>query len=781
VRPAPVASYRLQLTPERGFGEVATRLDRLAQLGISHVYLSPVTEATPGSEHGYDVVDHTTVRAELGGVDALGALLDALADHDMAAIVDHVPNHTAVGVAEQNRRWWELLRDGPGSPADRWFDVDWAAADGQVLLPLLDRPLADVVAGAAVTATSLGGEPVLVVGDHRLPMAAGTAELSPADALARQHWRLVEWRRPERNVRRFFAIDGLAAVRVEHPEVADAVDTVPRLLVEHDAFGGLRIDHVDGLADPLAYLQRVRDLIGGRWLVVEKILAPGETLPPNWPVDGTTGYEHARLLEHALLDTDGWRRLAARWAAAVGDDRPFRDWELDARREVLDGPLRPDRDRVARLATAVLGRWPPDEVAAAVNELSAHLRRYRTYLPADDDGRRALDAARDETVDHRPDLAGAVDALLAVIDDPPSAIAVELRTRWQQLTGPATAKGVEDRAFWRYVPLASLGEVGGHPEVGHDADPVTALHTHHATVAARWPVTINAGTTHDAARSEDVRATGLVLADAVDAFGDVVDEWRSTASFADLDPAVQWLALQTVATTPDLTIPRLEAFLVKAAREADQSTSWTEPDHTYEQRLAALGRDVLAWPTLIELAAAVDRPGRARTLAMLAVRVTAPGVPDVYQGTEAFRFLLVDPDNRTTPHDEELDRLVAGAGTTDGRAAWADPIATAARAVTLRRLLALRRRQPEAFGPGSGYALLPVVAGDGVIAFARLDAAGDAVVVTVAARRSDPAASVELPPGTWRHVLVDGEETWAGRIELARLLAPFPAAVLVRA
>ena len=333
--PPPTATYRFQLTPTFGFADAAAQLPRLARLGISHVYLSPVTEAVPGSTHGYDVTDHTKVRDELGGIDGLTALLDDLARRGMGALVDHVPNHTAVAQAELNPRWWAMLRDGPESESARWFDVDWAAADGHVILPVLGDPLDEVVGRLEV----VGDE--LRLGPQRFPLAPGTESLAPADALARQHYRLQWWRDPARNVRRFFTIDGLVGLRVVDPEVAAVVDTVPRMLAEHDAFAGVRVDHVDGLVDPQAYLDRLRVAIGDRWIVVEKILAAGETLPRAWAVEGTTGYEHATVLEHAMLDRHGWARMRAGWVRSTEDGRPFREWELDARREVLQLGLRP--------------------------------------------------------------------------------------------------------------------------------------------------------------------------------------------------------------------------------------------------------------------------------------------------------------------------------------------------------------------------------------------------------------------------------------------------------
>ena len=240
------------------------------------------------------------MRDELGGLAGLTALLDALAERGMGALVDHVPNHVAVAQAELNPQWWAMLRDGPDSTAARWFDVDWAAADGHVILPVLGQPLDDVVAELEL----VGDE--LRLGPQRFPLAPGTESFaSAADALAHQHYRLQWWRDPARNVRRFFTIDGLVGVRVVDPEVAAVVDTVPRLLADHEAFAGVRVDHIDGLVDPLAYLDQLREAIGDRWLVVEKILAADETLPGAWPVEGTTGYEHAAVLEHAFLDRRG--------------------------------------------------------------------------------------------------------------------------------------------------------------------------------------------------------------------------------------------------------------------------------------------------------------------------------------------------------------------------------------------------------------------------------------------------------------------------------------------
>jgi len=783
-RPAvPVATYRVQLTPRNTLADVVGHLDRLHALGISHLYLSPVAEAVPGSTHGYDVVDHTQVREELGGLVGLLALLDALAPLRMAAIVDHVPNHVAVGRAELNPRWWAMLRDGPGSSAADWFDVDWEAFGGRVLLPVLGAPLDELVAGGDVQVDPAadGGDlgMYLRVGAQRYPLAAGTDELGVADALAAQHYDLRHWRDPQRNVRRFFTVDDLVAVRVEDPAVALAVDTVPRLLAEHPAFAGVRVDHVDGLADPAEYLAGLRRTIGDdRLLFVEKILAPGEQLPHDWPVDGTTGYEHIRVLERALLDRRGFVALAERWGDTTGDDRPYHELELQAGREVLDGGLRPDVERVARAAVAAGVEEPTGDgsthVVAAVRELSAQLGRYRTYLPLDAAGAEALRTAYAESVALCPELAPTLDQLVAAIVVGEN----ELRVRWQQLTGPATAKGVEDRAFFRYVPLSTLCEVGGDPSPPDD-DAVAALHAWHAAMQERWPATMLAGTTHDTKRSEDVRARGLALAATVDRWDALYDGW--TAAHGDglgVDPGTQWLALQTALTAGPLDAARLHEFLLKAAREAAVRTSWADHDDDYEAALGELAATLVAWRPLAGAIEAIDTDGRARSLALLAMRLTAPGVPDVYQGTEAFHFALTDPDNRVEPDHGALDALVSRAADVDGPAAWAEPRAPTARAVTIRRVLVARRT----VGVLAGYQPLTVVGPDAeqIVAFARTDANGTPVLITAVSRAGTTTidATLPLPPGQWRLLLDDAAGTATTSLALGPTLSAFPACVL---
>ena len=502
----PIASYRFQLTPSFGFDAVAALFGAVRELGVSHVYLSPVAEAIPGSEHGYDVVDHGVVRSEFGGQDALVRLLDRAAEFELGVVVDHVPNHVSIAHAEFNPQWWTLLRDGPDSTAAEWFDVDWELTGGRVIVPKLGEPIEAVLAagGIEVSIGDLG--PELRIGALRFPLAAGTEHLAPAEAIAAQHYQLTWWRDPARNVRRFFTIDDLVAVRVENEAVASVVDTLPRRLCRHAAFAGVRVDHVDGLADPQRYLVGLRDTIGDRWLLVEKILGPAERLPGGWPVDGTTGYEHITTVEHALLDPAGFDPIDGLWREVIAtdcrlDSGDFERMERTARTEVLDGGLLPDLQRLVRTVTAAT-EIGAEVAQRSITALTLALDRYRTYLPDDDASADVLAEIEHVAVADRPDLASGVRTVAELIrrDD-------LVRSRWQQLTGPVMAKGAEDRAFYRHQRLSSLCEVGGRP--GTWTLPIRDFHAHQQHTQAGWPLNMLTATTHDTKRSEAVRARSL--------------------------------------------------------------------------------------------------------------------------------------------------------------------------------------------------------------------------------------------------------------------------------
>lgn len=821
----PVATYRIQLGPDFGFAAAERAVGPLAHLGISHLYLSPVAEAVNGSTHGYDVVDPATVRDALGGETALMSLGQAARRHGMWLLVDIVPNHVSTAEPHRNRWWWEVLRRGRVAAEAGFFDVDWEAADERVIVPCLGRPLPDAVE-AGELGLEASGDAVRYF-DRTFPLRPDGPTGSRAagellGALELQHHKLAFWRDPERNVRRFFTIDDLVAVRPEVPEVAEAVLAIAESLARGGVLGGVRVDHIDGLADPAAFLADLRHRVGeDKWVLVEKILVGDEGLPALG-ADGTTGYEWITIVDHLFTHPGGERPLD-RLAAELGREHGrYGDAEEEGVREVLAGALRPDLERVARTAEKELGdpRGSWIRYTEALVELTVALHRYRTYLPggsrsgevpfadSPEDRERAVLAGAAGRAAAQLDAAGRqrLDQLVGAIG-----AGGELTTRWQQLTGPALAKGGEDRALYRWIRLSAHNEVGGDP--GRWGCRLDEFHEHNARVARDCPLTLLASSTHDTKRSEDLRTRLLGLAEHGARWAEAVGRWTVELDGLGVGPArlggtTVHLALQTAVGAWPIDSHRLGAYLVKAAREAERQTSWTDPDAATEAALGdladvltegALGSEMASWAERLEPAA------RSASLAQLVLRLTSPGVPDIYQGGESWLHTLVDPDNRGLL---DLGRLAAVAGAVPTRGqVWQ---AGEPKAAVMLRLLRLRRRYPACFGPSGGYEPLWATGrfADHVVAHRRHVAGEPGGVVTVAARYPDSRAggwgagtmdstTLELPGGTWADVLLadsfEGERSvevergvdggrpveLEGVVEIDRLLGDRPAAVLV--
>ncbi len=501
---APSSTYRLQLRPGFGFAEAQALVPYLRDLGVGAVYVSPVLDATPGSTHGYDVTDPTQARPELGGPEGWDAFTATVREAGLGLVVDVVPNHMSVEVPRANPWWWSVLAEGEASPWAGHFDVDWSR--GRLLVPVLGDD-------ADVAELALDGDE-LTYDDHRFPIDAGTladpsfASMTPQQVHDRQHYELVGWRRggAELNYRRFFDITTLAAVRVEDEQVFDDTHREVLRWVEEGRVTGLRIDHPDGLSDPGGYLRRLHEAAPDAWLVVEKILHPGEELPTTWPVDGTTGYDAMREVAGVLLDRGGngrggeapWQTLTER----LGAPADYAAVEEDARRMVTRKVLVAEVRRIAALVRDV----HQDAARTAVAETMVAFGVYRSYLP--EAGREAWDAAIERARTRRPDVDPAIRALDAQVTEEPTG---ELATRIQQTSGMVVAKGTEDTTFYRFTRFAALNEVGGSPDVwGVDVD---GFHALAAAREADHPTAMTALTTHDTKRSEDTRARMLTLAE----------------------------------------------------------------------------------------------------------------------------------------------------------------------------------------------------------------------------------------------------------------------------
>jgi (1->4)-alpha-D-glucan 1-alpha-D-glucosylmutase len=780
----PPSTYRLQITSDFTLDDAAAQVDYLAALGAGWIYLSPVLQAEPGSDHGYDVIDHGQVDPARGGAAALQRACDAAHAAGMGVLIDVVPNHVGVATPAHSVWWWDVLKNGPESRYREAFDVDWAAGGGKLLMPIL---------GSAddLDALEIDGDE-LVYYDNRLPIAPGTAGGTPQEVHARQHYELIDWRRgdSELNYRRFFAVTTLAAIRVELPAVFDESHAEITRWIREGLADGLRIDHPDGVFDPAGYLDRLAEATGGTYVLVEKILEPGENLPQNWRTDGTTGYDAMGIIDRVLVDPAGEPGLTALDTELRGGV-PV-DWENlihDTKRAVADVSLRAEVNRLGRLARAANPDLVDPEDALA--ELLACFPVYRTYL-VPEDGRdnppAAEDVARDEQLmtenaarakHFRPDLADSIDAVTALLRD----ASLEVARRFQQTSGMVMAKGVEDCAFYRYTRLTTLTEVGADPsDFAVDVDEFHEIQTDRL---ARLNSSMVAMSTHDTKRSEDTRARISVLAELPDHWMTFVRE--VVARIGDLplvlaDGPVLNLVLQATVGAWPISPERLDAYALKASREAGSSTNYLDPNEAYEKQLSTLVERLLPGGNLAESVAGtvaeLTAPGWSNSLSAKLIALTVPGVPDTYQGTELWDFSLVDPDNRR-PVDYAVRRSILS-GLPAAGALPVDETAAAKLLVT-SRALTLRRDHPELF---QRYVAL-TTRGTAAAHLVAYDRGGAVVLATrlpvgLAAVGGWADTTVDIPPGVYTDALTGTRHEVDGNARVSDLLTALPVALLVR-
>ncbi|WP_051452013.1 malto-oligosyltrehalose synthase [Actinospica robiniae] len=816
----PSGTYRIQLTDSMTFDDVCAQVDYLDRLGVSHVYLSPILQAAIGSTHGYDVVDHNQIAEGLGGVEGLRRLAERLHARGMGAIVDVVPNHMAVPVPEKrNRALWSVLREGPESPYASWFDVDWSAQDGALLLPVLGRRIAECLRTGELAvdesdeAVAEFGGPVLRYFSHVFPVRPGTEHLPMHTLVRAQHYRLAYWRvaTEEPGYRRFFDVSSLIAIRVEDSGVLHATHRLLLELMREGILDGLRIDHPDGLADPRGYLRFLRKATSGAWTVVEKILAADEQLPIDWECAGTTGYDAQRAIGALLTDPIGAERLVALYVGLTGSAQDFGPVAREARLFVLDTVLRAEADRLVEVLVAICRTELElrDHTQLGLHEsvcaLIANLRVYRAYSvpgeppPADSVIRveAAAKAAAAQLPAERHETLYLVRDIALGRVGPRDELRDEFQIRFQQTCAAVTAKGVEDTAFYRWTALPGASDVGGEP-----TEPALAPARFHGFCALRqaeWPAAMTVLSTHDSKRSEDVRARLTVLTEmpedwAVALAGFQTAVRATAAPPAAPEPADEYLLWQSLFGAWPIDGERLLPYLRKALREAKTRTSWSAPDEDYEARVLDFAAAALASDKVrAEVEAFVQRIEPYTTSNILTqklVQLTMAGVPDVYQGSESEFWALTDPDNRR-PVDfghlrELLDKADADA---EGDSAAEARGGALAKILVTSRALRLRRERPEFFGPEASQTPL----------FAIGPAAGHAVallrgenVATVGTRL--PAAlerfggwrdtALPLPPGTWRCRLsgrayrVDAQSGVG--LPLAWLTEHLPVALLVR-
>ncbi|MBW8245829.1 malto-oligosyltrehalose synthase [Enterobacter mori] len=693
----PSATYRIQFRNGMTFDRVVALIPYFRDLGISHLYASPVFTATTDSTHGYDVTDPNEIDPAIGGRDGFNRMAAALRQAGMGLILDIVPNHMSTSL--ENRWWRDVIEHGKQSRYARYFDIDWSRP---LTLPFLgDTFEAELEKGAIrLHRDSVTNKASLVYYETAYPLNPGTWDenKSIAELHEAQSWRLMSWREAPKQLswRRFFEITGLVGVRVEDEQVFHDTHRLILELVHDGTVDGLRIDHIDGLADPLGYLQRLRQATGPDcYITVEKILAKGEQLPAEWPVSGTTGYEFIASLAEVLVDDASLERLENVHNETLGVTVDRQNALRDAKGLMTDRNFEGEFTTLLNLARDLAQHngveIQTDDIHHALRELLIAFPVYRTYGTAE--GLTPSDVTLLSRVvasvnASEPALSLIVRILTADLPERDRDSATLFRTRFQQLTGPLMAKSVEDTLFFRHNLELALNEVGADPTPR--AFSLSRFHQEMRIRLARQPDALLGTSTHDTKRGEDARARLYTLTEAPEQWGENLARWRQmnqthvrflndgTAPNA----ADTWMIYQALAGVWPATLSpddrdglqtleaRFLGFIEKALREAKQRTDWIDSNESYENVVMDYVRHLLSPDNTLflhdfsETLQPFVRAGLMNSLSQTVIKLTAPGVPDIYQGSEALNFSLVDPDNRREPDFAALVQNLSTANST---------------------------------------------------------------------------------------------------------------------
>lgn len=776
----PTATYRIQFRNGMTFERATTLVPYLKRLGISHLYASPIFTATTGSTHGYDVTDANDIDPVIGGRVGFDRMVKALKEAGLGLILDIVPNHMAASL--ENRWWRDVIEHGENSRYARHFDIDWTRP---LTLPFLGDTFDNALAAGEISlqADPQTGKPTLAYYDCFYPLTPESWQSDPEAVLSltdnaaiselhqRQPWRLTSWRDAPHSLsyRRFFEITGLVGMRVEDKTVFDDTHRLILELVHSGAVDGLRVDHVDGLADPKGYLEQLRQHAGPDcYITVEKILGEGEQLPRDWPISGTTGYEFIDALSDVLVDDDNMETLRRAYEDVLGRSVDMES-ELRAAKLLMSGRnFEGEFTTLLRLSLEIAtnegAALSETSARAALRELLVAFPVYRTYGTVE--GMTPADYAMLQNVAESVRALGnlpnpeALDFLLRILTGDLSESDAEevstFRIRFQQLTGPLMAKSVEDTLFFRQHMALALNEVGSEPLPRTRS--LAAFHEAMKIRLERQPDALSTTSTHDTKRGEDARARLYAVTEAPERWAGCVIRWRemNKSKVVLIDDGAaprsgsKWMIYQALAGAWPVTLrpddskglkaleDRFLPYVEKALREEKLRTSWDDNNDAYEQAVLGYVSHLLSadnQPFLVDFHRALQpfiRAGLVNSLTQAIIKLTAPGVPDIYQGSEALNFSLVDPDNRLEPrfialanalHDEEKPLNTDSEAWLSGRTKQ-QAIATLAR---------FRRQKPALFRAG-GYLPLPASGpqAKSVIAFARTH--GDDALVVILPR-----------------------------------------------
>ena len=866
---------------EYGFNQASDIADYLYELGISHVYCSPYLQAAPGSQHGYDVVDHHKVNEELGGSDAHERFCKHLGEVGLGQVLDIVPNHMAIA-GRRNRLWWDVLENGPSSRYAPYFDISWKNADetvrNKILVPILgdhygrvlsrneievkrrgsdffikyfeqELPVAPKSLTGVLTeaAAATGSDYLAFLADSytALPRASATDMASLAQRhrdkevihgllerlfnevpfiaesvdnllreisrnpdrldhfLERQNFRLAFWRAAEQDLvyRRFFDVNTLVGLRMEDPHVfADTHALILRWLRE-GVLDGVRVDHPDGLLDPKQYFERLRQEALDVWILGEKILEPGEAFRTEWPIDGTTGYDYLNEVSGLFVNGANEAEINRIYSEFTGQPTDYAVMCREKKHRVLRDLLGSDVNRLTTLLVDICKAhrdkrdYTRHDVIRAIRELVACFPVYRTYVVPErneirSEDERYIHEAVELAKTNRPELEADLfdfirDILLLRLGGPHEH---EFVMRFQQFTGPAMAKGVEDTVFYNYNRLTSLNEVGGDP--GRFGLSVSSFHSYSKGIQHTIPRTMLALSTHDTKRSEDVRARINLLSEMPAEWESALKRWSAMNAFAKHndapDPNTEYLIYQTLIGAWPIEEERLRPYLEKASREAKAQTNWLAPNQSFEEGVksfvSAIYKNSAFQEDLEAFTQKLVDPGRINSLSQVLLKLTCPGIPDTYQGCELWDLSLVDPDNRRPVNYKQRRALLKELPHLKPAQIMQRTDEGLPKLLVTHRMSCLRRAHPEWFGPEAAYEPL-LAEGDKAehtVSFKR-----GAHIVTLAPRlvwtlgNEWSNTTLTLPGGEWINELT-GSRIEGGKQLVADLLRDFPVALFWR-